>query len=194
MPGELLLAAASAGVHCGNPDCARQEPSRRSRRCCQGRPRRSEPTSQSAAFFSSSSARTAARIFFRQIRRRRVRERDRRLGGQLQRLVQQADLDVGSADVNADLIHMQCLFSFQTHPWTLRVSGHFLLKIIRRSSQKARSAAIIFFSGSRVRASPSYPQEEVAPAIFEDAVLFHPSKLQRQAAALDAKIIRKLLS
>ena len=131
---------------------------------------------------------------FRQIRRRRVRERDRRLGGQLQRLVQQADLDVGSADVNADLIHMQCLFSFQPHPWTLRVSGHFLLKIIRRSSQKSKKCCNYFFSGSRVRASPSYPQEKVALAILEDAVLFHPSKLQRQAAALDAKIIRKLLS
>lgn len=59
---------------------------------------------------------------------------------------------------------------------------------------KSKKCCNYFFSGSRVRASPSYPQEEVAPAILEDAVLFHPSKLQRQAAALDAKIIRKLLS
>ena len=48
---------------------------------------------------------------FCHIRRRRVREGDGGLGGQLQRLVQQADLDVGAADVNADLIHVQCLFS-----------------------------------------------------------------------------------
>ena len=59
---------------------------------------------------------------------------------------------------------------------------------------KKQEVLQLFFSGSRVRASPSYPQEKVALAIFEDAVLFHPSKLQRQAAALDAKIIRKLLS
>ena len=47
----------------------------------------------------------------RHILRRRVGEGDGDLCAELQRLVQQADLDVGPADINADLIHVRLLFS-----------------------------------------------------------------------------------
>ena len=42
-------------------------------------------------------------------------------------------------------------------------------------------------------AEPLYRQDEMAPVILEQSVLFHLSELQRQSAALDAEIIRKLL-
>ena len=61
-------------------------------------------------------------------------------------------------------------------------------------SKKQEVLQLFFLRLHKSALFPSYPQEKVALAILEDAVLFHPSKLQRQAAALDAKIICKLLS
>ena len=49
--------------------------------------------------------------FFRHVHRRCVRKWDGCFSGQFQRLVQQADLDVGAADINADLIHVCFPFS-----------------------------------------------------------------------------------
>ena len=38
-----------------------------------------------------------------------------------------------------------------------------------------------------------YPQDKMVFVIIEEPVLFHLSKLQRQSAALDCEVIRKLL-